>query len=120
MYGNKFDTPDGSCVRDFIDVRDLAYIHKKIILTINKKNKSNIFNCGYAKGYTVLQTIGEFEKISKKKIFIKVLKKRKNEIVYSVADNKKLNNFIKWKPKYNSLKKMINSSILWEKKLRQG
>ena len=84
---------------------------------MNKKNKSNIFTCGFSKGYTVLQTIGGFEKISKKKIIIKVIKKRKNEIVYSVADNKKLNNFIKWKPKYNSLKKMINSSILWEKKI---
>ena len=67
----------------------------------------------------MLQAIKGFEKISKKKIFIRVLKKRNSEIVYSVADTKKLNNFIKWKPKYNSLKKMIKSSILWEKKLKR-
>ena len=66
LFGKKFNTKDGSCVRDFIHVGDLADIHFKLIKYVNKNNKSQIFNCGYGKGYTILEIVNAFQSIINK------------------------------------------------------
>ncbi len=67
IFGNNFPTKDGTCVRDFIHVSDLAFIHFQVCKYIQKKKKSYILNCGYGKGFTVLEVVKKFEKIIKKK-----------------------------------------------------
>ena len=84
---------------------------------INKVNQSKILNCGYNKGTSVLEVAKEFKKQSKKDVKIINLPKRKGDLAKIIADNKKLHKFIKWKPKFNSLKSIVVSSINWEKKL---
>ncbi|MEK9545534.1 MAG: hypothetical protein VWZ84_05630, partial [Pelagibacteraceae bacterium] len=81
------------------------------------KHKSFIINCGYNKGTSVLEVAKEFKKHSKKDLKIINFPKRKGDLGKIIADNKKLHQFIKWKPKFNSLKAMVVSSINWEKKL---
>ena len=82
-----------------------------------KKNKSNVFNCGYGKGYSVKEIINSANKIFKNKIKYSIGPRRTGDIEHVVADPNKFKKLIKWKPKYNSIKKILISSVNWEKKL---
>jgi UDP-glucose 4-epimerase len=117
VYGNDYNTADGTCVRDFIHVSDLADIHLKVLFKVSKKNKSIILNCGYGKGFSVLEVVNNFKKFSKNKVLVKFEKRRKAEIVESVANVIKLKKYLKWRPKFFNLSRMIKNSIDWEKKL---
>ncbi len=117
IYGSNYNTLDGTCVRDYIHVCDIAEIHSKILKKLNKTKKSVILNCGYSKGLSVKQVIDEFKKNVKKKIKIVYLPRRKGDMEKITADNKKLRKFLNWKPKYDKLQKIVQSSIKWEKKL---
>jgi UDP-glucose 4-epimerase len=117
IYGTDYKTPDGTCIRDFIHVSDIAEIHEKVLNKVNNLNKSIILNCGYNQGISVLQVAKEFKNQSKKKVKIIKVRKRPGDLGKIIASNTKLNNFIKWKPKFNRLSYMVKSSILWEKKL---
>jgi len=117
VYGNDYNTADGTCVRDFIHVSDLADIHLKVLFKVSKNNKSIILNCGYGKGFSVLEVVNNFKKFSKNKVLVKFEKRRKAEIVESVANVIKLKKYLKWRPKFFNLSRMIKNSIDWEKKL---
>ena len=116
IYGNNYDTKDGSCIRDFIHVSDIAEIHYKVLEKINKLNNSKILNCGYNKGISVLEVAKAFKKQTSKKVEILVSKSRKGDLVKIIASNNKLKKFIKWKPKFNNLNKIVKSCINWEKR----
>ena len=117
IYGTDYKTPDGTCIRDFIHVSDIAEIHEKVLNKVNNLNKSVILNCGYNQGISVLQVAKEFKNQSKEKVEIIKVRKRPGDLSKIIASNTKLNNFIKWKPKFKSLSNMVKSSILWEQKL---
>ncbi len=116
IYGTDYNTKDGSCIRDFIHVYDIAEIHLKVLEKINTLNVSKILNCGYNKGISVLEVAYEFKKQCS--INVKIIKtnRRKKDIVKIIALNKELKKFISWKPKYNSLNKIVKSCLNWEKK----
>ena len=118
IYGNDYKTIDGTCIRDFIHVTDIAQIHYKVLDKIDKINKSKILNCGYGKRISVKQVLRTFKKHVKKDIKIINLPRRKGDLSEIIASNKNLKKFIKWKPKFSSLNLMVKSSIKWEKKLR--
>ena len=117
IYGSDYNTKDGSCIRDFIHVSDIAEIHYLILEKIDKLNISKILNCGYNKGTSVIEVAKEFKKQSSKKVEIIFAKRRNNDLIKIIASNNKLKNFIKWKPKFNNLRKIVKSCIIWEKKL---
>ncbi len=118
VYGSNYNTEDGSCIRDFIHVSDIADIHYKVLQKINIIKKSKIFNCGYNKGTSVLEVAKEFQRQSSKKVKILITKRRKGDLVKIIASNKKLIKFINWKPKYNNLRKIVQSCLNWEKKIK--
>ena len=114
IYGKDYKTKDGTCVRDYIHVSDLANIHTKTLDYINKKSTSVILNCGYGKGYSVLDIVKIFQKLNKN-LLINYMAKRKGDIAQVYANTIKLKKVLKWKPKYNDIKKIIISAISWEK-----
>jgi len=116
INGNDYNTFDGTTIRDYIHVSDLADIHFKVLQKISKLNKSITLNCGYGKGLSVKQVVNEFKKQIKKKIKINFLPRRSGDMEMIIADNKKLKKFINWRPKYNSIKRIVKSCIDWEKK----
>jgi len=116
IYGNDYNTKDGTCVRDYIHVSDLADIHIKSLNYINTKSKSLILNCGYGKGYSVLDIINIFKKINKK-LIINFTKKRPGDIAQVYADTKKFKKVLRWVPKHNNIKKILKSALKWEKTL---
>ena len=116
IYGNNYNTKDGTCVRDYIHVTDLANIHIKGLNYLIKNKKSFTLNCGYGKGYSVLQIVNKFKKI-KKNTQINFMSRRPGDIAQVFSDTKKFNEILKWKPKYNNINKIIRSAINWERKL---
>ena len=118
IYGTNYKTKDGSCIRDFIHVSDIAEIHYLVLEKINKLNISKILNCGYNKGTSVLQVAKEFKRQSSKKVNIIETKKRSNDLIKIIASNNNLKKFINWKPKFNNLGKIVKSCIVWEKKIK--
>jgi UDP-glucose 4-epimerase len=116
IFGNDYPTKDGTCVRDYIHVSDLANIHIKGLDYLEKNKKSFILNCGYGKGYSVQELVTVFKKI-KKNLTIKYQKRRPGDIAQVYSSTKKLNQLLKWKSKNNNIYKIIKSAINWEKKL---
>ena len=117
INGNNYNTKDGTPIRDFIHVSDLAEIHYLTAKYLIRNNKSKIFNCGYGKGYSILEVLNKMNSISKKKIPIVFGIRRENDIEVSISCSKKFHKHIKWRPKYNNLKYILRTAYEWEKKL---
>lgn len=118
INGNDYDTPDGTPVRDFIHVSDLANIHLIVMKHLLSGGSSEIFNCGYGKGYSVLEVIKELNKIDNTIINYAIGSRRPGDSKSVVSNTDKFTKFFKWEAKYNNLKNILKSSILWEKKLK--
>ena len=116
INGNKFNTKDGTTIRDFIHVSDLAEIHNLSAKYLIKNKRSQIFNCGYGKGNSIMDVVNNMNIILKSKLPFSIGKPRKKDIYFSVADTKKFNKYFKWKPKYNNLKFILTTALNWEKK----
>ena len=119
IYGSNHKTKDGTPVRDFIHVDDLANIHYLSLKYLRKNKKNQICNCGYGKGYSIKEAV---ESIVRKKRFTlnySFTKKRPGDISYMVASTKKLNKIINWQPKYSNLEEMIFSEFRWKKKMNK-
>ena len=118
IYGKNYRTKDGTCIRDYIHVSDIAKIHLLVLNKINKENKSVILNCGYGKGISVNDAIKEFQKQTKKKFKITIKKRRKGDMEEIIADNSKIKKFIRWRPKKNSLNDIVKSCLKWENNIK--
>lgn len=121
VFGSDYDTPDGSCIRDYIHVVDLAQAHVVAIeRLLERKNKNNfeIFNLGTGNGISVLEMIRAFERITGERLKYKLAGRREGDVVKVFADTQLANNELGWKAKY-ALDDMITSAWAWEKKLAQ-
>ena len=116
INGNNYNTKDGTTIRDYIHVQDLAHIHLLAANLILKKKMFKIFNCGYGEGFSVMQIFKKFNLISKKKIRYKVGKRRESDIVISISNPEQLIKFTNWKPKFNNLAFIVKSSLDWYRK----
>ena len=117
VNGNDYDTKDGTTIRDFIHVSDLAEMHVLAAKYLMDGNKTNIFNCGYGKGFSIKDVINEIHNILSKEINVEFGPRRKGDAIYSVADSSKFVSQFNWKPKNNSLKTILETSLKWEKKI---
>ena len=106
IFGNDYNTPDGTGIRDYIHISDLVDAHIKAI----NINGSHIINLGSEKGYSVLEVIKKFEQIINKKIPYKITKKRKGDVAVSIASSKKAEKILNWKPKLG-LNEMVKSTL---------
>ena len=120
VYGNDYPTPDGTCIRDYIHVVDLAKAHVIALKRLlNKKNleKVEIFNLGTGTGSSVLEVIHAFENISGKKLPYKIVERREGDIVSAYANTDKANKILGWKAQSSLLESMA-SAWKWEQKIR--
>ncbi|MDE0560314.1 UDP-glucose 4-epimerase GalE [Algoriphagus sp. NF] len=118
VFGDDYDTPDGSCVRDFIHVMDLADAHVKALAYLDEKQNNfyDVFNVGTGKGDTVLQVIKTFEEVTNVKLNYEIGPRRPGDVVKIWADTKKINEVLGWYPKY-SLADSMRDSWNWQKGL---
>lgn len=115
INGDNYQTKDGTPVRDYIHVSDLAEIHYIAAKNLIREQKSDIYNCGYGIGYSVKDVIKKFNKILNFNLPTKIGPRRKSDIGYVVANPNKFKKKFLWKPKYNNLGLIISSSLKWEK-----
>ena len=114
IYGNDYKTKDGTCIRDYMHVSDLTNIHIQTLKYINTKSKSLTLNCGYGKGYSVLDIVKILKKINKK-LIINFEPRRAGDVAQVYAETKKFKKIFKWQPKFDNINKIVNSAIAWEK-----
>ena len=122
IHGNDYDTRDGSCLRDYIHVCDIAHAHTLALdYLVNKKQlkKCEIFNLGTGTGYTVLEVIKAFEKVSGVKLNYTIGPRRAGDVIAIYANNNKSKSELGWQPKYN-LEDMMDSAWKWELALKEG
>ena len=115
INGEDYDTRDGSTVRDFIHVSDLAEIHINVAEYLKNGGSSEIYNCGYGQGYSVKEVVAEMEKIINRKLKVEIGPRRESDIPYSVANSDKFKKKFNWKPKYNNLNYILKTALNWEK-----
>ena len=118
IFGNDYNTPDGTAIRDYIHVSDLADIHIKVLQFVLEKKQSEIFNCGYGKGYSVKDVLNVTNSLCKNRINILNAPRRPGDAEMVVSDIGKLKRMIDWTPKYNKLDFIIKTAIDWELKLQ--
>lgn len=120
VYGNDYPTPDGTCIRDYIHVVDLAKAHVVALQRLlNKQNleKVETFNLGTGKGSSVLEVITAFEKVSGQKLPYKIVGRREGDVISAYANTDKANKVLGWKASF-SLEDALASAWKWEKKIR--
>lgn len=116
IFGADYDTRDGSCIRDFVHVCDIAHAHTLAMdYLVAKRNTSNCetFNLGTGNGVTVLETIAAFESVSGKKLNYELDDRRPGDVVAVYANNDKAKNLLKWVPQY-SLRDIMETAWKWE------
>jgi UDP-glucose 4-epimerase len=120
VYGNDYPTPDGTCVRDYIHVVDLAKAHVvalQRLLTKKNTDKIEIFNLGTGVGSSVLEVISSFEKVSGKPFPYKIVERREGDVTMAYASTDKANNVLGWKTE-STLDQALESAWKWEQKVR--
>ena len=117
IYGNDYKTKDGTAIRDYIHVSDLADIHLEVSKYLISSKKSNIFNCGYGRGYSVLEVINAANRITGNKIKFEYAAKRPGDAEKLISNVNKLHKYINWKPRFDDLDFIIKTAISWEKKI---
>lgn len=120
VFGNDYPTPDGTAIRDYIHVVDLAKAHVVALKRLlNQQNLENveIFNLGTGTGSSVLQVINAFEKVSDQKLKYQIIGRREGDITEAYANTEKANSILGWKTQ-SSLEEALASAWKWEKKIR--
>lgn len=115
VFGTDYDTRDGSCIRDFIHVMDLAKAHYLGLQYIMKNNASEDFNLGSNQGFTVLEMIQILNKVSGMQVPYEVAEKRIGDPAVLVSSNDKAKNILGWIPVYSGIEKILEDAWNWEK-----
>jgi UDP-glucose 4-epimerase len=117
VYGTDYATPDGSCIRDFIHVSDLAQAHRAALSHLRGAAHSITLNCGYGRGYSVLETIEAVRRVSGRNFAVQYAPRRAGDIVTMVADTGRIRATLDWTPQFDDLETIARHALAWEEKL---
>ena len=120
IFGDDYDTKDGTAVRDYIHVTDLADAHILALEYLNKGNESNIFNLGNGEGYSVLEVIECARAVTKKDIKAIKQARREGDPAILIGGAKKATDILGWKPRFADLESIISTAWNWHKKLHES
>ena len=114
IFGDDYPTPDGTCVRDFIHVSDLANAHLVAFDFLAAGGRSDTLNCGYGKGYSVKEVIETVKEVTKVDFPVRGAPRRAGDPVSIVADSSRLKG-LGWRPRHDDLHTMVRHAYRWEK-----
>ena len=117
IYGNDYATPDGTCIRDYIHVDDLADAHIMALGSLVREKRSGIFNCGYGHGYSVKQVVEMVKQITDVDFKVVHAGRRAGDPPVLVADNAQVKKALNWSPRHDDLGYIIKTAWDWEKRL---
>ena len=115
IFGDDYDTPDGTCVRDYIHIHDLCQAHLLALEALKKGMNSDCFNLGNGDGYSVKEIVNVVERVTGKKVPVKIGPRRAGDPARLIADAKKAREVLGWRPAMN-LEQIIHTAWEWEKK----
>ena len=116
MFGNDYDTPDGTCIRDYIHITDLARAHCLALV----KNVTGAVNLGTGKGYSVQQVVDTARQVTRHAIPVAQLPRRPGDPARLVAEAAKAERILGWRPEHSSLEEIIRTAWIWQRAHPQG
>src|ERR1700726_4224422 len=117
VFGTDYPTPDGSCIRDFIHVSDLALAHRAALSYLRVGGTSATLNCGYGRGYSVLETIEAVRRVSGRNFAVQTAPRRPGDIMTMVADTSRVRKLLDWTPQYADIETIAAHALAGEQKL---
>lgn len=120
IYGDDYDTPDGTCVRDYIHVMDLVDAHILALKKLTKDNTSSIYNLGNGEEFSVKEIIESVRMVTKHEIKVEIAPRRAGDPARLIASSEKTMSELGWKPKYTNLEEIIKSAWKWHKNNPEG
>ena len=119
VYGADYPTPDGSAIRDYVHVSDLAQAHLDALKRLRGGGASTTLNCGYGRGYSVFEVIEAFERVTGKPMPFEKAPRRAGDPAQLIADNAAIRAVLEWRPRYDDLEFVVETAIEWEKQLQR-
>ncbi len=117
IFGEDYPTPDGTGIRDYIHVVDLAQAHIEA-LDYLEDHESDVFNVGYSRGFSVKEVIDTMKKVSSVDFTVEIKERRAGDPAILISDNTKIKNAMNWEPKYDDLEVICQTTLAWEKRLK--
>lgn len=118
IYGEDYPTPDGTCIRDFIHVSDIAAVHLKALEYLTHGGSSVTLNCGYGHGFSVKEVIKAVEQVTQRPLPISIAPRRAGDLPVLIADNTQVKKILHWQPQFDDLTFIVKTAWEWEKKLQ--
>lgn len=117
VFGTDYPTADGTCVRDYIHVKDLARAHVAALSHLRAGGASAVFNCGYSRGYSVLQVIDAVKRVSGVDFEVRLSPRRPGDPASIVAGSERIRADLGWVPEHDDLDRIVAQALAWERKL---
>ena len=117
LFGADYATPDGTCIRDYIHVTDLANAHSAALDYLRRGGCSVTLNCGYGRGFSVLEVLDTVKRISGVDFKVEYGPRRPGDPAHVVAAVSRINSVLGWRPQYDDLSKIVSDALRWERKL---
>ena len=120
IFGDDYSTPDGTCIRDYVHVSDLADAHLAALEHLRRDGESVTLNLGYGYGASVLEVIAAAERVSGVKIDTEIAERRPGDPPLLIADNAEMRTVLDWSPRFDDLDYIVKSAIEWEERCQKG
>ncbi|HML93603.1 UDP-glucose 4-epimerase GalE [Methyloceanibacter sp.] len=118
VFGTDYDTPDGTCVRDYIHVTDLVRAHLDALRYLRSGGESTVLNCGYGEGFSVLEVVDAVKRVSGVDFPVRTVERRPGDPPALVAGAGRIRDRLGWKPQLNDLDTIVSHALSWEKHLK--
>jgi len=119
VFGTDYPTPDGTCIRDYIHIKDLTRAHTAALAHLRSGGKSDVFNCGYTKGYSVLEVIDAVKRASGRDFSVVLSQRRPGDPAAIIAASDKIRRTLGWQPEHDDLDRIVVQALAWESRLQQ-
>jgi UDP-glucose 4-epimerase len=117
VFGTDYPTSDGTCVRDYIHVTDLARAHSASLAHLRRGGENATFNCGYGHGYSVLEVLEAARRVSGSNLPVEYAGRRAGDPASLVADVSRIQGTLDWRPLYDNLDTIVQHALAWERRL---
>jgi UDP-glucose 4-epimerase len=116
VYGNDYSTPDGTCVRDYVHVTDLVEAHLTALAYLRDGGESEVLNCGYGRGFSVLDVIAAVKREANKDFPVRMDQRRPGDPAELVAKAHRIGKVLGWRPRYDNLDTIVGHALSWERR----
>ena len=116
VFGDDYPTPDGTAIRDYVHVSDLAEAHLKALTYLQRGGASRILNCGYGRGYSVREVVDAVERVSGETIELESAPRRPGDPAQLIADSAAIRSILGWRPRFDDIDFIVETALAWERR----